>query len=55
MSGFAGWKPWEIERLTPLQLLCVASEDPPGRFAVRSMADMEAVERNEPDWDEGRA
>lgn len=52
MNGFSTWKPWEIERLTPLQLLCLMSEDPPDRNVVRSMAELEEAERAMPDWNE---
>jgi hypothetical protein len=31
MTAMSPWKPHEIAELTPLQLLCLASDKPPGK------------------------
>lgn len=52
-SEFRSWKPHEIAALTPLQFLCLSHEDPP--FAtpvVRSMQEMEEIERSLPKWED---
>jgi hypothetical protein len=52
MRAMSPWKPHEIEQLTPLQLLCLSSEHPPGRGTIRSMEELEEAAKNEPAWDE---
>jgi hypothetical protein len=55
MTSMSPWKPHEIAQLTPLQLLCVGSEDSPDRKTCRSAEELEEAERSAPAWDEGAA
>jgi hypothetical protein len=41
-----------IMELTPLQLLCMSSEHPPGHGVVRSLEELEDAVNSQPAWDE---
>ena len=52
MNSMSPWHPDAIASLTPLQLLCLASEHTPGRGIVRSEEEYAAVEARRPQWED---
>lgn len=52
MNAMSPWGPREIEALTPLQLLCMGSEEPPDAPTIRSVEEWQEMMRAMPRWDE---